>query len=192
MRDFDKCYLISSRYLPFSGIDSGGGGGNTRGMPLIPDGRRTGAGGRLVLEEGERERERRDLMPLRYKSRWTERDTAEFTRHHVSGKDTAVLMPSVRRLSILPSPAHAQMIIGDELRSEVKRDGGLAIPISLILDRWMDRDRMGDSCSCPACWWLDGEGEGGGEPALLACSPFPIQKRRTDGRQRQKKEENRQ
>ena len=127
-------------------------------------------------------------MPLRYKSRWTERDTAEFTRHHVSGKDTAVLMPSVRRLSILPSPAHAQMIIGDELRSEVKRDGGLAIPISLILDRWMDRDRMGDSCSCPACWWWDGEGEGGGEPALLACSPFPIQKRRTDGRQRQKKE----
>ena len=121
-------------------------------------------------------------MPLRYKSRWTERDTAEFTRHHVSGKDTAVLMPSVRRLSILPSPAHAQMIIGDELRSEVKRDGGLAIPISLILDRWMDRDRMGDSCSCPACWWLDGEGEGGGEPALLACSPFPIQKWRTDGR----------
>ena len=60
-------------------------------------------------------------MPLRYKSRWTERDTAEFTRHHVSGKDTAVLMPSVRRLSILPSPAHAQMIIGHELRSEVER-----------------------------------------------------------------------
>ena len=108
-------------------------------------------------------------MPLRYKSRWTERDTAEFTRHHVSGKDTAVLMPSVRRLSILPSPAHAQMIIGDELRSEVKRDGGLAIPISLILDRWMDRDRMGDSCSCPACWWWDGEGEAGWRGARTSC-----------------------
>ena len=65
MRDFDKCYLISSRYLPFSGIDSGRGGGNTRGMPLIPDGRARGraAGFRLGGErrdgrEGERERER--------------------------------------------------------------------------------------------------------------------------------------
>ena len=148
--------------------------------------------GRLVLEEGERERgERRDLMPLRYKSRWTERDTAEFTRHHVSGKDTAVLMPSVRRLSILPSPAHAQMIIGDELRSEVKRDGGLAIPISLILDRWMDRDRMGDSCSCPACWWWDGEGEAGSPHFLHALLSRSKNGGRMDGSGR-KKEENRQ
>ena len=106
----------------FSGIDSGGG--NTRGMPLIPEGRAGGPAVAAGFRLGGRER--RDLMPspLKYKSRWTgrERDTtAEFTRHHVSGKDTAVLMPLPLPLSL----AHAQMIIGDELAIASRSESGV-------------------------------------------------------------------
>ena len=56
----------------FSGIDSGGG--NTRGMPLIPEGRAGGPAVAAGFRLGGRER--RDLMPspLKYKSRWTGRE----------------------------------------------------------------------------------------------------------------------
>ena len=67
-------------------------------MPLIPDGRARAAGFRLGGErrdgrEGERERGRgrSDAVAATAEVQIEmDRDTAEFTRHHVSGKDTAV------------------------------------------------------------------------------------------------------